>query len=211
MPLHLGGHLGYMCMIQLWIWMTSVTCATIDDFMTFVIRTYRALDVILRHISRFRCDLWIFTYVTWSMIDDFMSPDFWPVIRSMPILGHISFSIEIYGSSWSCMLIPTYEIHTDMIVSSVEPLRSYPVRPALRYASMSSCFPSERRPFDLWVWFSCTRGWLGSRIRWRVIWAHLVLLTYHTLCLIALMWAILGMDSRAFWLWWTGSYGMTLH
>ena len=76
---------------------------------------------------------------------------------------------------------------------------------------MSSCFPSGRRPFDLWVWLSCTRGWLGSRIRWRVIWAHLVLLTYHTLCLIALMWAILGMDSRAFWLWWTRSYGMALH
>ncbi|RVW77329.1 hypothetical protein CK203_043725 [Vitis vinifera] len=29
------------------------------------------------------------------------------------ILGHISVSIEIYGSSWSCMLIPTYEIHVD--------------------------------------------------------------------------------------------------
>ena len=65
-------------------------------------------------------------------------------------------------------------------VSSVKPLGSYPVRPALRDASMSSCFPFGRRPFDLWVWFSCTRGWLGSRIRWRVIWAHLVLLTYHT-------------------------------
>ena len=48
-----------------------------------------------------------------SMIDDFMSPDLWPAIRSMPILGHISFSIEIYGSSWSCTLIPTYEIHFD--------------------------------------------------------------------------------------------------
>ena len=96
-------------------------------------------------------------------------------------------------------------------VSSVEPLGSYLVRPAPRDASMSSCFPSERRPFDLWVWFSCTCGWLGSRIRWRVIWAHLDLLTHHALCLIALMWAVLGIDSRAFWLWWTGSYGMTLH
>ena len=47
------------------------------------------------------------------MIDDFMSSDLWPAIRSMPILGHISFSIEIYGSSWSCTLIPTYEIHFD--------------------------------------------------------------------------------------------------
>ena len=76
---------------------------------------------------------------------------------------------------------------------------------------MSSGFPPRRRPFDLWVWFSCTRGWLRSRIRWRVLWAHLVLLTHHALCLIALMWAILGIDSGAFCLWWTRSYGMTLH
>ncbi|RVX20588.1 hypothetical protein CK203_002639 [Vitis vinifera] len=69
-----AGHLGYMCTIQLWIRMTSVTCATMDDFMTFVLRTCRALDV---------------------------------------ILGHISFSVEIYGSSWSCTPIPTYEIHID--------------------------------------------------------------------------------------------------
>ena len=34
---------------------------------------------------------------------------------------------------------------------------------------------------------------------------------HHTLCLIALMWAILGIGSRAFWLWWTRSYDMTLH
>ena len=29
------------------------------------------------------------------------------------ILGHIFISIEIYISSWSCMLIPTYEIHIE--------------------------------------------------------------------------------------------------
>ena len=34
---------------------------------------------------------------------------------------------------------------------------------------------------------------------------------HHTLCLIALMWAIFGIDSGAFCLWWTRSYGMTLH
>ena len=89
MPFHLGGHLGCMCTIQLWIRMTSVTCATIDDFMTFGLRTCRALDVILGHIFRFRWDLWVFTYVAWSMIDDYMSPDFRPVVHLMPILGHI--------------------------------------------------------------------------------------------------------------------------
>ena len=56
---------------------------------SFVLRTCRAPDAILGHIFRFRCDLWIFTYVAWSMIDDFMSPDFWPVVHPMPILGHI--------------------------------------------------------------------------------------------------------------------------
>ena len=104
-----------------------------------------------------------------------------------------------------------WSIHYLYDDSSVEPLGSYPIRLALLDASMSSCFPSGRCPFDLWVWFSCRRGWLGSRIRWRVIWAHLVLLTHHALCWIALMWAVLGIDSRAFWLWWTGSYGMSLH
>ena len=34
---------------------------------------------------------------------------------------------------------------------------------------------------------------------------------HHTLCLIALMWAILGIDLGAFWSWWTMSYGMALH
>ena len=34
---------------------------------------------------------------------------------------------------------------------------------------------------------------------------------HHTLCLIALMWAIFRIDSGAFCLWWTRSYGMTLH
>ena len=34
---------------------------------------------------------------------------------------------------------------------------------------------------------------------------------HHTLCLLALMWAILGIDSGAFCSWWTRSYGMTLH
>ena len=31
------------------------------------------------------------------------------------IPGHISISIEIYKSSWSRMIIPTYEIHVEMM------------------------------------------------------------------------------------------------
>ena len=29
-------------------------------------------------------------------------------------------------------------------------------------------------PFDLWVWFNCKHRWLGSRMRWGMIWAHLI-------------------------------------
>ena len=36
-------------------------------------------------------------------------------------------------------------------------------------------------------------------------------LWHHILCLITLMWVILGIGSRAFWLWWTKSCGMTLY
>ena len=79
---------------------TEVTCATIDDFMTSVLRTCRASDAILGHIFCFRWDLWIFTYVVWSMIDDFMSPDFWPVIRSMP-----THTGAYYRSGWDLQIL----------------------------------------------------------------------------------------------------------
>ena len=77
-------HLGYMCMIQLWIRTTSTTCSMIDDFMSFVIWTCRAPDAILGHIFHFRWDLWFFTDVACSMIDDFMMPDLRPIICSTP-------------------------------------------------------------------------------------------------------------------------------
>ena len=54
-----------------------------------VLRAYRAFDAILGHVFRFRWDLWVFTYVAWSMIDDYMSPDFRPIVHLMPILGHV--------------------------------------------------------------------------------------------------------------------------
>ena len=103
------------------------------------------------------------------------------------ILGHITILDEIYRSWWSCVLMPICERrvsrHWSICCfyddSSVGPLGSCLVRPTLLYASMSSCFPSERRPSDLWVWFSCIHRWLRSCIRWWVIWAHLVFLTCH--------------------------------
>ena len=69
-------HLGYMCMIQLWIRTTSVICSMIDDFMSLDFWPIVHPMPILGHIFRFRWDLWIFTYVAWSMIDNFMSLDF---------------------------------------------------------------------------------------------------------------------------------------
>ena len=35
------------------------------------------------------------------------------------ILGHISLSVEIYRSSWSCMIISTYEIHIKLMNSFI--------------------------------------------------------------------------------------------
>ena len=180
-------HIGYVGMIQLWIRMTSVTCSMIDGSMPPGFWPVVHPMPILGHIFHFRWDLWIFTYVTCSMIDDFMSPNFWPVIRSMPYWGILPFWMRFTDLGGVVRLFPftrrtsrRWSIRYLYDDSSVEPLGSYPVRPALLDASMSSCFPSGKRPFDLWVWFSCIHGWLGSRIRWRVIWAHLAFPTYHT-------------------------------
>ena len=42
--------------------------------------------------------------------------------------------------------------------------------------------PSGRRLFDIWVWFSCRHGWLGSRIGWWIIWDHLIFWLVTFLC-----------------------------
>ena len=58
-----------------------------------------------------------------------------------------------YRSGWDLRIFIELHVHPHLRdthghdVSSVEPLKSYPVRPVLRDASMSSCFPFERRPF----------------------------------------------------------------
>ena len=68
---------------------TEVTCATIDDFMTSVLRTCRASDAILGHIFYFGWDLRIFTEVTCATTDDFMTSVLWTCHASDAILGHI--------------------------------------------------------------------------------------------------------------------------
>ena len=81
------------------------------------------------------------------------------------ILGHISVLIEIYRSSWSRMIIPTYEIHVEMMTCllsyhdpPVEPLWSHPVKPPFFGIWLSSCFSFWGTPFDLWVRFSYGHG-----------------------------------------------------
>ena len=71
------------------------------------------------------------------MMDDLMS-NFLIYHTSGLILGYIPLSIEICRSSWSCMLIPTYEIHaetTTFLLSYHDPvvglLLSHSVRPTL--------------------------------------------------------------------------------
>ena len=70
---------------------TEVTCATIEDFTSFVLRTCCAPDATLGYIFHCRWDLWFFTDVACSMIDDFMMPDLRPLIRSMPYWGILPF------------------------------------------------------------------------------------------------------------------------
>ena len=72
------------------------------------------------------------------MMDDLMSSNFLIYHTLGVILGHIPLSVEIYISSWSCMLIPTYEIHaetTTFLLSYHDPvvglLLSHSVRPTL--------------------------------------------------------------------------------
>ena len=49
------------------------------------------------------------------MIDDLRSYDFMIYHIFDAILGHSSVSVESYRSSWSCMFVPTYEIHTEVM------------------------------------------------------------------------------------------------
>ena len=63
------------------------------------------------------------------------------------ILGHISVSTEIYGSSWSCTIIITYSIHTRTFTcsllyhdTSVEPLWIHLARPSRLGIRLLSCF-----------------------------------------------------------------------
>ena len=50
------------------------------------------------------------------MMDDLMLSDFSIYHTSDAILGHISILVEICRSPWISMIIPNYEIHTDLMI-----------------------------------------------------------------------------------------------
>ena len=56
------------------------------------------------------------TRTTHSMMDDLRSSDFLTYYTSGAILGHISSLVEIYRSSWICMITPSYEIPTELMI-----------------------------------------------------------------------------------------------
>ena len=81
--------------------------------------------------------IWI-TEIAHLMMDDFMSPDFWPIIHQVPYWGIFSFwmrVIDLHGVVWSPPLTGCaqrrWPIHYFYDDSSVEHPGSHPVRPTL--------------------------------------------------------------------------------
>ena len=122
-----------------------------------VLRACRAPDAILGHIFRFRWDLWVFTYVAWSMIDDYMSPDFRPVVHLMPILGHI------FRFRWGLW------IFTYVAWSMIDDFMLPDFRPIVHPMSYWGIFPF----WDLWIFAEVTCSTIDDFMT-------LVLLTCHT-------------------------------
>ena len=86
------------------------------------------------------------------MMDDLRLSDFLIYHTYDVILGHISLSVAIYRSSWSCMIISTYEIHTATMICLlsyhdplVEPLLSHLVRPTHLIFRYHHAYSSRRR------------------------------------------------------------------
>ena len=81
------------------------------------------------------------------MMDDPMLSDFFIYHTSDVILGHIFVLVEIYRLPLIYMIIPTYEIHAEMMTCLLsyhdlrgEPLLSHLVRPAFFSIWILSCF-----------------------------------------------------------------------
>ena len=83
------------------------------------------------------------------------------------ILGHISFPVEIYRSSWNYRIVPTYEIHAEMMSCLLsyhdlprEPFFSHSIRLTPFGIWMSSCFSFWETflwsvdSIQLWTWMA---------------------------------------------------------
>ena len=114
--------------------------------------------------------------ITHLIIDDLMSYDFPTYRTSNVILGHISLSIKIYRSSWSRMILITYDMYVELMVycylimipewslspsgvsPRVESLLGHLVRFTLFDIWMLSCFFFWETSFwcldliQLWIW-----------------------------------------------------------
>ena len=135
--------------------------------------------LILRDVSLtfgFNLDCWDHTFDDgWFHVTQFPTYHIFDVT-----LGHISFSVESYRSSWSHMITLTYGIHSETMVCllsfhglSGEPLSSHSIRPT-PFGIRISCFSFWGTPFDLWVRSSYGHGWPRSRIWWWMIWYRLI-------------------------------------
>ena len=135
------------------------------DFTSFIFLTCRTPDAILGRIFRL---LWVMVLHMCRVFDDrwFHATRSATYHTSDAILGHISISIEIYGSSWSCMLILICETYAEMTIYSLSSrwFLSGAYREPSRQAHAFRCLDvdmlsSEGRLFYMWDWFSCRHRW----------------------------------------------------
>ena len=130
-------HFGYVCMIQLWIRTTIVTCSMTDDFMSLDFCPVMHPMPILGHIFRFGWDLRTFLEVTCAMMDDFMTFVLQTCRAPDAILGHIPFRRifmdlrrgHMFDDRWfHAIWSPTYHTfrcHTGAYFGSDEIYRSW--------------------------------------------------------------------------------------
>ena len=135
------------------------------DFTSFIFLTCRTPDAILGRIFRL---MWFMVLHICRVFDDrwFHATRSSTYHTSDAILGHISISIEIYGSSWSCMLILICETYAEMTIYSLSSrwFLSGAYREPSRQAHAFRCLDvdmlsSEGRLFYMWDWFSCRHRW----------------------------------------------------
>ena len=121
--------------------------------------------------------------VTCATIEDFMSLCSSDLSYTWCHTGAYFRSDEIYRSGGSCVLILICEMYAEMMIYSLSS-RSFLSGAYREPSSQARAFrcldvvmlPSEGRPFDLWVWFSCRHRWF--ELIWFFFW-HVAFLMPH--------------------------------